>query len=675
LPKKRVFRRIKLVLLPFKRAERGERMKKLAILGFLVICGSVLGSEPNQGLIAHWKLDGNANDSVGSNHGTLMNGPAWTTAQIDGALSFDGFNDYVDCGNDSTLDITNSLTISAWVKLDTTVGNRLIVGKDDNTGGRAYDLYFLNSTEFGIEVHKTDTSSTRLDSGGLHPTTGQWCHVVGTYEYVADGTSIMKLYVNGTPDKNLSNAVGPIQATTAELNIGRRSFSGAEAYFNGTIDDVRIYNRALSAGEVRQLYGGELLGLEIVGPEEVAENSGAQYKAIAHYERADVDVTDSVQWYCEPNRFAQIDVNGTLTTEEIYQPQDITVYAQYTQSDVTVEAEKAVSIFAVCPSGSALQFDGVGDYVEVTSSPSLDLHGGLTLTAWVKNDSDNDGQLVWRGDTQWSHDPYMLHLVGQKMEFRIDRGTGWVIYTVKSIEKVDNAWHFWGAVYNKNENVMYLYKDASLENATNVFHEIEYGTLMMWNTIGAVDHGTGQNFRGTIDKLAIYDRALSAEEIQANMHRRLTGDEPNLVGYWDFDEGEGEDVCDLSGNGNDGTVVGATWVDSNAPVGICTKPELVERNISGALEIKWNILDEIEAALARENAAVDMLRELFREREYSELNKSEIGTIKQNVHCAIQEEEQSERALGKSAGKLEDSLSIMDNEAEPAGTKTQGQRK
>jgi len=64
-----------------------------------------------------------------------------------------------------------------------------------------------------------------------------------------------------------------------------------------------------------------------------------------------------------------------------------------------------------------------------------------------------------------------------------------------------------------------------------------------------------------------------------------------------------------------------------------------------------------------------------RGREYSELNKSEIGTIKQNVHCAIQEQERSERALGKSAGKLEDSLSIMNNEAEPAGTKTQGGRK
>ena len=92
-----------------------------------------------------------------------------------------------------------------------------------------------------------------------------------------------------------------------------------------------------------------------------------------------------------------------------------------------------------------------------------------------------------------------------------------------------------------------------------------------------------------------------------------------------------------------------------------------------------NVIDRnferLSVVKVRENAAVGMLRELFRGREYSELNKSEIVSIRQNVHCAIQEQEQSEKTLSKSVIKLEDSLSIIDNEAEPAGTKNRGDRK
>ncbi|GAI36006.1 unnamed protein product, partial [marine sediment metagenome] len=89
--------------------------------------------------------------------------------------------------------------------------------------------------------------------------------------------------------------------------------------------------------------------------------------------------------------------------------------------------------------------------------------------------------------------------------------------------------------------------------------------------------GADNPFAGTIDEVMIFDRALTAEEIQATMHSRLTGNEPNLVGYWDFDEGEGQFAYDLTDNGNDGQL-GSTagvdssdpaWVDSVPPVGIC----------------------------------------------------------------------------------------------------------
>jgi hypothetical protein len=91
-------------------------------------------------------------------------------------------------------------------------------------------------------------------------------------------------------------------------------------------------------------------------------------------------------------------------------------------------------------------------------------------------------------------------------------------------------------------------------------------------------YGYSERFQGIIDEVAIYNRALSAEEILAGMHTRPDTDDPNLVGYWDFDEGDGQVAADSSLYGNDGTLGSGDgiddsdpqWVESDAPVGICT---------------------------------------------------------------------------------------------------------
>ena len=412
----------------------------------------------------------------------------------------------------------------------------------------------------------------------------------------------------------------------------------------------------------------EPVTLEIIGPGHVAENFSASYKAIAHYDDESTrDVTNSALWVVEPNSVASIEA-GLLTTESIDRAEEhITIYAQYTEEDVTFEAEKVVNIFPIFPTGSDLQFDGQSDFVKIPGSMSLDLRCSLTLSAWVKNNYDNDGQIIWRGDTQGALDPYSLHLDSAKMEFRIDAGLGRDIYRVQSSELIDDVWHFWAGVCNRERDKIYLYKDGILQNTTDIYHEIEYSTSSMWNMIGAVDDGTGQHFNGVIDEVAIYKRALSAEEIQANMHTRLAGDEPGLVGYWDFDEGEGQIVYDLSGNDNDGQL-GSTpevdssdpaWVESDAPIGICSPYLIAIRAAERAVERKTVMLEELLAALAQEWAAYETLEELFESGDYCDLNKGDIVTAKQKIHSAIQHEEQSIDALEKSIEKLKDALSAL----------------
>ena len=416
-----------------------------------------------------------------------------------------------------------------------------------------------------------------------------------------------------------------------------------------------------------------LIGLEIVGPNDVAENFSAGYRAIAYYDDDRTrDVTNSALWVVEPEAIANIEA-GMLTTKDVVSDQPATIMADYTVGDITVVAEKTIDILTICPTGSALQFDGQSDFVKIPSSMSLDLRCSLTLSAWVKNNYDNDGQIIWRGDTQGALDPYSLHLDSAKMEFRIDAGLGRDIYRVQSSELIDDVWHFWAGVCNRERDKIYLYKDGILQNTTDIYHEIEYSTSSMWNMIGAVDDGTGQHFNGVIDEVAIYNHALSGGEIQMNMHKRLTGDEPGLVGYWNFDEGQGQIVYDLSGNGNNGRL-GSTpdvdtgdpaWIESDATVGLCNPYLIAIDAAKKALKHKKASLDELEAALAEERTAYQVLEELLETGDYGDLKKSDIIHAMQQTHSSIQHEEQSAKALRRSIEKLEDSLSVLGCEPTP----------
>ncbi|MHC4436956.1 MAG: M56 family metallopeptidase, partial [Planctomycetota bacterium] len=214
----------------------------------------------------------------------------------------------------------------------------------------------------------------------------------------------------------------------------------------------------------------------------------------------------------------------------------------------------------------ALQFDGTDDYVKIPASNSLDIRGSLTLSAWVKNNGDNDGQIIWRGDNQSARDPYELHIDSGKMEFRIDGGKRGC-YRISSDKLADNRWHFWSGVYDKLGGEIRLYQDAVLVSAMDIEGDIGYDTSTMWNMIGAVDFGNWQHFKGLIDEAQIWSITRTPEQLKQDMSASLTGNESNLVGYWRFDEGSGSTVRDHSPNHNDGQLGAWTGRRGYIPVG------------------------------------------------------------------------------------------------------------
>ncbi len=400
----------------------------------------------------------------------------------------------------------------------------------------------------------------------------------------------------------------------------------------------------------------------------LGENFQSQYKAIAHYDNNDnVDVTGLASWVVEPDMYASIDANGLLVTGDIETFQNVTVSAQYTQGDITVQADKVITIFALCPPGTALDFDGVNDYIDCGNFAQLDGEKAFTIAFWIKADElpfpAHDG-IVARG-SRYQRTPWIWGCSGEayiSMQFETDTG-GALDGNISTPNLTQGKWHHIVMTWNGSTVTAYMDSIATATDSTisdtlantdaslKIGHIIPYGYL-----------------NGSIDDVRIYDRALSAEEIQANTYIPLQGDEPNLVGYWDFNEGEGQVAHDLSDNGNHGYLgrdpcdiddSDPTWVASDAPVGLCSPYLIAKRGIKIALKCKIALLEKLQAALAQEAVSLDALDELLESGDYGDLKKNDVVKAKQKVHSAIQDEERLRKPLEKSVGKLQDSLSAL----------------
>jgi hypothetical protein len=195
-------------------------------------------------MIGYWSFDEGAGttayDRSGyGNNGTLYNSPTWTTGQVGGALSFDGVNDYVQTTLSSNF---LPLTIVVWYKPNVNNGERSIVDSDisGQYGQSIIQGYNTGDNTIDIEYHDGWYNSS------FQVNTGTWYFVSGVFI-----SGKISLYVD-------DNFIGSQTFTQGSLNgdnfrIGRHN-AGDPQWFNGLIDEVRIYNRALSDSEIQAIY-------------------------------------------------------------------------------------------------------------------------------------------------------------------------------------------------------------------------------------------------------------------------------------------------------------------------------------------------------------------------------------------------------------------------------------
>jgi len=200
---------------------------------------------PTGGLVAAYNFDEGTGTSLTDHSGTgnngTLSGPTWTTAgRNGGALTFDGVNDMVTVLDAPNLDLTTGLTLQAWVYPTVNTGTRDVLIKE-GTGVDIYNLYHRNWR--GLPEGNVMVGGTNRTAEGAALPVNTWSHLATTY----DG-SVLRFFVNGS-QVAATNIAGSIATSTGALRIGGNSLW--TEFFQGRIDDVRVYNRALTAPEVQ----------------------------------------------------------------------------------------------------------------------------------------------------------------------------------------------------------------------------------------------------------------------------------------------------------------------------------------------------------------------------------------------------------------------------------------
>lgn len=235
-------------------------MRWLILFSVISLCAV---GQLEAGLVAHWKLEGNGDDSANSHDGTIHGNPTTVAGQVGQALEFDG-NDYIDVPHHADLAPANTMTVSAWFKPNSfNLGSMswpTILKKTNDAEVSGFSMEIGGIYERTPSVKFVVNSTVGNESTANYPvTTDTWYFFAGTYEYnsTADQSTLTTFF--GPNFQSLQSSVttfdGPLKHSSEDLNIGRDNWNtGSSRYFNGIIDDVRIYDEALTGAQVNDLY-------------------------------------------------------------------------------------------------------------------------------------------------------------------------------------------------------------------------------------------------------------------------------------------------------------------------------------------------------------------------------------------------------------------------------------
>ena len=421
------------------------------------------------GLKGHWTFDGkdmqqNVADMSGTGNNGKLSGQTSTTTiigKIGQALDFDGTDDYVNAGSSSGLKPGSgvSFTASLWYK-GAGDGTKYFIGAPSTA---AQSFWYVG--ESGTQFFSTSESTLGTVVSYTLPSDNDWHHLVVTLDRSTSPDTVTA-YIDGVSVGSATEVGGMDGATAGGSGgtyIGRGYWAAPGAYRQGPMDDVRIYNRALSASEIKQLY--------LLGGEKVAKTTtptGTLTSGIiAHYTFDGKDMYQNVA-----------DVSGGGNHGALF--------------------GQAATTTAIGKIGQALNFDGTDDYVKVSHATLFDL-SDFSYSVWV-NPAISSG--AYKSIIDADDDKQLLSINEGRYEV-YGRCSG-VGGTAKK-----NEWHH--LVWTVSGTSYVLYEDGvQIKSGSGCSSSINAGAIHIG--AGVFMGAPNEAFNGKIDDVRIYNRALSASE-------------------------------------------------------------------------------------------------------------------------------------------------------------------
>jgi len=256
-----------------KQTNKQTLLLKAAAISFFILFPTISHADITTGLVGWWRFDEATSgtcsgasilDSSGnSNTGTCNNSPTWTTGHLAGAMSFNGTNQNISMNGNNLPSTTSSRTISVWEKTTSSFlsgshyRNILYYGTYNTNQAIFLSISTEQSTGAINNFYISQYGDRVFASSGNTVNDGNWHQLCATY----DGTT-WRLYIDGTASSTAGGSNHPNMTTNTLLtNSATIGEDPGGDYFPGTLDDMRIYNRALSSSDVAQLYRVHIITL------------------------------------------------------------------------------------------------------------------------------------------------------------------------------------------------------------------------------------------------------------------------------------------------------------------------------------------------------------------------------------------------------------------------------
>jgi hypothetical protein len=514
-------------------------------------------------------------------------------------IHFDGVDDYVDLG-DFTL--PENYSIEFWAKADNPnkAGGDYIIGKHSYNSSNQFLIGYANSE---MQIYN-GTNSIYINN---HFQTTGWYHFAAVFQEKTNNTTEIKVYKNGNliKDAVLNSVTGDL--TGKDWVLAQEWDATPSDFYKGKLDEVRFWGKALTQADIKSNmyhelsgaesdliayydfnsihgqftpdvtgngYHGHIIGMDNIPSQWVEADAMITPTAREPYLLSDTSFT--ARWYPIPNAtkyyievsdtndFSDIIINDSTITDTSYLVTGLTPGNNYYYRikshayNKTVNSNVVEVFTKMVPPGNAMFSDG-DDYIETNVELKLS-NTSFTFEFWSNRTTLNLNQVIFaHAQTENNACLHAGYRVGNG--FFVDFYENQILVE-DQIDK--NEWVHWAFSYDNATRQRKIYRNGVLAASdTSSSDYYGNGSIKMFSYASL-----GNYFRGKLDEFRIWDHARSTEQINANLHKTLNGDEAGLQLYYDFDVSQGNRIMNLAANGGETGEIhqgeGNEWVESFA---------------------------------------------------------------------------------------------------------------